>query len=197
MGVDSTQAPLCSPVLGVTGTGGSGKSSLTDELIGRVLHLFPQARIAVFCTDPTKKKTGGALLGDRIRMNFLDPRRVYMRSLASRQSGNELSAALPQIVREFKKLNFDLLVVESSGIGQSNSQILDLADLSLYVMTAEFGAQSQLEKIDMIDFCQPNCHQQSRPPRLARRLSRCKKTIPAFTKIVGANTRRCVFNSII
>ena len=152
MGVDSTQAPLCSPVLGVTGTGGSGKSSLTDELIGRVLHLFPQARIAVFCTDPTKKKTGGALLGDRIRMNFLDPRRVYMRSLAARQSGSELSAALPQIVREFKKLNFDLLIVESSGIGQSSSQILELADLSLYVMTAEFGAQSQLEKIDMIDF---------------------------------------------
>ena len=138
-------------VLGITGTGGSGKSSLTDEIIQRFLNLFPQIKIGVFCVDPTKQKTGGALLGDRIRMNCLQRSGVFMRSFASRSSGSEISSALPEVIRFFKKLDFDLLIVESSGIGQSSSKILEVSDLSLYVMTSEFGAQSQLEKIDMID----------------------------------------------
>lgn len=139
-------------VLGVTGTGGAGKSSLVDELIQRYLNAWPEINIAAICVDPTKRKTGGGLLGDRIRMNSLSRPGVFMHSLASRGSGNELSSALPLIVKEFRALNFDLIIVETSGIGQSSAAVTSICDLSLYVMTSEFGAPTQLEKIDMLDF---------------------------------------------
>lgn len=139
-------------VLGITGTGGAGKSSLIDELMVRFMNHFPAARIGVVCVDPSKRRTGGALLGDRIRMNSLSRRGTFMRSMASRGSGSELAEALPKALSFLKDYNFDLLIAESSGIGQASSKILEVSDLSLYVMTSEFGAQSQLEKIDMIDF---------------------------------------------
>lgn len=139
-------------VLGVTGTGGAGKSSLVDELIQRFLNVIPGLRIGVLCVDPSKRKTGGALLGDRIRMNSLSRPGTFMRSVASRGSGSELAESLPLMLDYGKQLDFDLLIAESSGIGQASSKILEICDLSLYVMTSEFGAQSQLEKIDMIDF---------------------------------------------
>ncbi len=139
-------------VLGVTGTGGAGKSSLVDELITRCLNFYPELRIGVICVDPSKRKTGGALLGDRIRMNSLSRSGVFMRSVASRGSGTEIAKALPDMLSFCKQLDFDLLIAESSGIGQASSRIVEISDLSLYVMTSEFGAQSQLEKIDMIDF---------------------------------------------
>ncbi len=139
-------------VLGVTGTGGAGKSSLVDELIQRFLNLYPGIRVGVICVDPTKKKTGGALLGDRIRMNSLSRPGVFMRSVASRGSGSEIAEALPPMLKEIKEFGFDIIIAESSGIGQASSKILEVSDLSLYVMTSEFGAQSQLEKIDMIDY---------------------------------------------
>jgi isobutyryl-CoA mutase len=142
-------APL---VLGITGTGGAGKSSLIDELLHRFLNVFPGLRIGVVCVDPSKQKTGGGLLGDRIRMNALSRDGVFMRSMASRGSGREIADALPQVLNELKTCDFDLLIAETSGIGQGSSAITEVADLSLYVMTAEFGAPSQLEKIDMIDF---------------------------------------------
>ncbi|MBC7793964.1 MAG: methylmalonyl-CoA mutase family protein, partial [Clostridia bacterium] len=140
------------PVIGLTGTGGAGKSSLTDELVRRFVADSADTRVAVLCIDPTKKKTGGALLGDRIRMNALKSPRVFMRSMATRQSGSEISlyakAVLQLLVREG---DFDVIFVETAGIGQGDSAITDLADLSMYVMTAEYGAQSQLEKIEMLD----------------------------------------------
>lgn len=139
-------------VLGITGTGGAGKSSLIDELLLRFKNLFPEIKIGVICVDPTKKKTGGALLGDRIRMNSLNRQGLFMRSLASRGSGHEISQSLPVVLDFLKTQHFDLLIAESSGIGQASSKILEISDLSLYVMTSEFGAQSQLEKIDMIDY---------------------------------------------
>ena len=142
------------PVLGVTGTGGAGKSSLVDELVLRVRHYFPDKKVGILCVDPTKRKTGGALLGDRIRMNSLSQEGVYMRSLASRGSGSEIAQSLPDALAFCKNLNFDLLIAETSGIGQASSKILEICDHSLYVMTSEFGAQSQLEKIDMIDFAE-------------------------------------------
>ncbi|MGX9133120.1 fused isobutyryl-CoA mutase/GTPase IcmF [Rummeliibacillus sp. JY-2-4R] len=140
------------PVLGITGTGGAGKSSLTDELIRRFLHEFPDKKIAIVSIDPTKQKTGGALLGDRIRMNAIFNNRVYMRSLATRNSHTELSAALGDILDIVKVAGFDLIMVETSGIGQGDAAITSVSDFSMYVMTAEFGAPTQLEKIDMIDF---------------------------------------------
>lgn len=145
----SKEKPL---VLGVTGTGGAGKSSLVDELIQRFLNVYPDVKIGVVCVDPSKQKTGGGLLGDRIRMNSLSRPGVFMRSMASRGSGKEISLALPDTLSALKELDFDLLIAETSGIGQGSSAILDVCDVSLYVMTSEFGAQSQLEKIDMIDF---------------------------------------------
>jgi isobutyryl-CoA mutase len=145
----SKQEPL---ILGITGTGGAGKSSLVDEVITRFLNCFENIKIAVICVDPSKTKTGGALLGDRIRMNSLSRDGVYMRSVASRGSGTEISKALPLLLDEVKTYSFDLVIVESSGIGQSSHAILEVCDKSLYVMTSEFGAQSQLEKIEMIDF---------------------------------------------
>lgn len=140
------------PVIGITGTGGAGKSSLTDELIRRFINEIPEKKIAVLSVDPTKQKTGGALLGDRIRMNAIFSDRVYMRSLATRLSKSELSLAIQDAISVVKAAGFDLIVVETSGIGQGDAGITDICDVSMYVMTSEFGAPSQLEKIDMIDY---------------------------------------------
>ena len=140
-------------VLGITGTGGSGKSSLTDELIRRFrIDQQDKVRIAVLAIDPTRRKAGGALLGDRIRMNSLGADQVYFRSLATRGSGSEVPPCLPDAIAACKAAGFDLVIVETPGIGQGDSAIVNLTDCSLYVMTAEFGAASQLEKIDMLDF---------------------------------------------
>ncbi|MCB0412972.1 MAG: methylmalonyl-CoA mutase family protein, partial [Bdellovibrionales bacterium] len=139
-------------VVGITGTGGAGKSSLIDELVQRFLNHYDGAKVAVVCVDPTKSKTGGALLGDRIRMNSLERPNCFMRSLASRGSGSEISKNLPEVLNLLKTLDFDMIIAESSGIGQNSKAILDISDVSLYVMTSEFGAQSQLEKIEMIDY---------------------------------------------
>ncbi len=141
-----------SPVLGITGTGGAGKSSLVDELVRRFLADSPNKTIAVLSVDPSKRKSGGALLGDRIRMNAIDNSRVYMRSLATRQSNLALSKHVKESIEICKAAAFDLIVVETSGIGQSDTEITDHADVSLYLMTAEYGAATQLEKIDMLDF---------------------------------------------
>ncbi|MDH4471382.1 MAG: methylmalonyl-CoA mutase family protein [Fluviicola sp.] len=140
------------PVLGITGTGGAGKSSLVDELVRRFLLDFPDKQIAVVSVDPSKRKTGGALLGDRIRMNAIKNSRVYMRSLATRQSNLALSKHVSEAIQILKAANYDLIVLETSGIGQSDTEILDHSDVSLYVMTPEYGAATQLEKIDMLDF---------------------------------------------
>lgn len=140
------------PVLGITGTGGAGKSSLTDELIRRFLHELPDRKVAILSIDPTKQKTGGALLGDRIRMNAIFNKRVFMRSLATRGSRTELSGALKDVLDIVKVAGYDLIIVETSGIGQGDAEIDEVSDVSMYVMTSEFGAPSQLEKIDMIDF---------------------------------------------
>jgi methylmalonyl-CoA mutase len=140
------------PVLGITGTGGSGKSSLVDELVRRFLIDFDDKRIAVVSVDPSKRKTGGALLGDRIRMNSISDDRVYMRSLATRQSNLALSKYVGETLLVLKAAEFDLIILETSGIGQSDTEIMDHSDVSLYVMTPEYGAATQLEKIDMLDF---------------------------------------------
>jgi methylmalonyl-CoA mutase len=140
------------PVLGITGTGGAGKSSLIDELLRRFLLDFPQLRIAVLCVDPTRRKTGGALLGDRIRMNAATDARVFVRSMATRRANLALSDSVRDALAVLKVAGFDLILLESSGIGQSDTEIVEHADVSLYVMTPEFGAASQLEKIDMLDF---------------------------------------------
>lgn len=139
------------PVIGITGTGGAGKSSLTDELVRRFLAEFPQKTIAIVSVDPSRVKTGGALLGDRIRMNSIDTPRVFMRSMATRASDRATSAALRDVINLYRKAQFDLIIVETSGIGQSGAEIVDLTDLQLYVMTSEFGAATQLEKINMLD----------------------------------------------
>jgi len=140
------------PILGITGTGGSGKSSLVDELVRRFLIDFKDKTIGIISVDPSKKKTGGALLGDRIRMNAIRNERVYMRSLATRQSNLALSKHVQEALDILKVAQFDLIILETSGIGQSDTEILDHSDASLYVMTPEFGAATQLEKIDMLDF---------------------------------------------
>ena len=140
------------PVVGITGTGGAGKSSLTDELLQRFLRHFPDRHVAVVAVDPTRRRSGGALLGDRIRMNSLGSPNVFMRSLATRRQHLATSAVLAEVIALYRASGFDLVVVETAGIGQSDTEIVDVADLSLYVMTAEFGAASQLEKIDMLDF---------------------------------------------
>ena len=140
------------PVLGITGTGGAGKSSLIDEIAQRFLNFYPDKKIGLICVDPSKRKTGGSLLGDRIRMNSLSRPNIYMRSVASRGSGQEIAASLPEILKFMRGLDFDLLIAETSGIGQGNMAITSVSDLSMYVMTSDFGAQSQLEKIDMIDY---------------------------------------------
>ncbi|MFZ1202394.1 MAG: methylmalonyl-CoA mutase family protein, partial [Desulfobacterales bacterium] len=140
------------PVIGITGTGGAGKSSLTDELIIRLLHDLKEIHVAIISCDPSRRKTGGALLGDRIRMNAIGSPRVYMRSLATRSSQTEIPAALAECVLVAKAAGFDLVIAETAGIGQGDSRITDMVDVSIYVMTSEFGAASQLEKIDMLDF---------------------------------------------
>jgi methylmalonyl-CoA mutase len=140
------------PVLGITGTGGAGKSSLVDELVRRFLMDFKDKTVAIISVDPSKKKTGGALLGDRIRMNAIKNPRVYMRSLATRQSNLALSKHVQEAVDIVKAANFDLIILETSGIGQSDTEIMDHSDVALYVMTPEYGAATQLEKIDMLDF---------------------------------------------
>ena len=140
------------PVLGITGTGGAGKSSLVDELVRRYLADFKDKTIAIISVDPSKRKTGGALLGDRIRMNAIKNDRVYMRSLATRQSNLALSAHVEEAIQVLKAANYDLIILETSGIGQSDTEIQDYSDVSLYVMTPEYGAATQLEKIDMLDF---------------------------------------------
>jgi methylmalonyl-CoA mutase len=140
------------PVLGITGTGGSGKSSLVDELVRRFLIDFPEKTIGLVSVDPSKRKTGGALLGDRIRMNAINSPRVYMRSLATRQSNLALSKYVNEAIQVLKAAEFDLIILETSGIGQSDTEIMEHSDVALYVMTPEFGAATQLEKIDMLDF---------------------------------------------
>jgi methylmalonyl-CoA mutase len=140
------------PVLGITGTGGSGKSSLVDELVRRFLIDFPTKTIGLISVDPSKRKTGGALLGDRIRMNAINNPRVYMRSLATRQSNLALSKYVNEAIQVLKAAKYDLIILETSGIGQSDTEIIEHSDVSLYVMTPEFGAATQLEKIDMLDF---------------------------------------------
>ncbi len=140
------------PVLGVTGTGGAGKSSLVDELVRRFVMDFADKSIAIVSVDPSKRKTGGALLGDRIRMNAINRERVYMRSLATRQSNLALSKHVQAAVDILKAADFDLIILETSGIGQSDTEIVDHSDVALYVMTPEYGAATQLEKIDMLDF---------------------------------------------
>jgi len=140
------------PVLGITGTGGAGKSSLTDEIILRMLHDIDGIHVAVISCDPSRRKTGGALLGDRIRMNSIQNARVYMRSLATRRSLTEIPAALADVILVAKAAGFDFIITETAGIGQGDSSIVDLSDVAMYIMTSEFGAASQLEKIDMLDY---------------------------------------------
>ncbi|TGJ98256.1 methylmalonyl-CoA mutase [Leptospira langatensis] len=140
------------PILGITGTGGAGKSSLTDELVRRFIHDFEDKTIAIISVDPSKRKTGGALLGDRIRMNSISHPRVFMRSFATREANIALNRNVKKSLEVLKSSEFDLVIVETAGIGQSDSEITEVSDLSLYVMTPEFGAATQLEKIDMIDY---------------------------------------------
>jgi methylmalonyl-CoA mutase len=145
------------PVLGITGTGGAGKSSVTDELVRRFLQHFTDKTIAVISVDPSKKKTGGALLGDRIRMNSISNPRVYMRSMATRDDNTALSAYMQDAIDICKLTGFDFIILESAGVGQSDASILDFCDLSLYIMTPEYGAASQLEKINMLDYADIVC----------------------------------------
>jgi len=142
------------PVIGITGTGGAGKSSVTDEILSRFVQYFPAMNIAVLAVDPTRRRTGGALLGDRIRMNSLRKENLYMRSMATRRQHLSTSAMLGDAVAFLKSMAFDLIIVETAGIGQSDSEIVDVVDLPIYVMTSEYGAPSQLEKIDMLDFAE-------------------------------------------
>ena len=147
-----SEAAATGVVVGITGTGGAGKSSLTDELVRRFLREFADKSVAILSVDPSRQKSGGALLGDRIRMNAIHDERVYMRSLATRKSHSELSLAIHDAIQVVKAAGFDLILVETSGIGQGDAAIAEIADVSLYVMTADFGAPTQLEKIDMLDF---------------------------------------------
>jgi methylmalonyl-CoA mutase len=143
-----------SPVVGITGTGGAGKSSLTDELLQRFVRAFPERQIAVVAIDPTRRRSGGALLGDRIRMNSLSASTVFMRSLATRREHLATAAVLREVIDLYAYVGFDLILVETAGIGQSDTEIVDLVDTPIYVMTSEYGAASQLEKIDMLDFAE-------------------------------------------
>ncbi|MEO6670705.1 MAG: methylmalonyl-CoA mutase family protein [Ferruginibacter sp.] len=145
------------PVLGITGTGGAGKSSVTDEIVRRFLNTYTDKTIAVISVDPSKKKTGGALLGDRIRMNAISSPRAYMRSLATRESDKALSKYVQEAIDICKEAAYDFIILESAGVGQSDASILDYCDISMYVMTPEYGAPSQLEKINMIDYADVIC----------------------------------------
>ncbi|HKC37147.1 MAG TPA: methylmalonyl-CoA mutase family protein [Chitinophagaceae bacterium] len=155
--VDSQQSAKTIPVLGITGTGGAGKSSVTDEIVRRFLTNFTDKTIAIVSVDPSKKKTGGALLGDRIRMNSISHPRVYMRSLATRDDNTALSGAVQEAIDICKAAAFDFIILESAGVGQSDASILDHCDVSMYVMTPEYGAASQLEKINMLDYADIVC----------------------------------------
>ena len=160
--LSETNSPLWgaggeTPILGITGTGGAGKSSVTDEIVRRFLHNFLDKTIAVISVDPSKKKTGGALLGDRIRMNSINHPRAYMRSLATRDDNTALSGAVQQAIDICKNAGFDFIILESAGVGQSDASILDFCDVSMYVMTPEYGAASQLEKINMLDYADLIC----------------------------------------
>jgi methylmalonyl-CoA mutase len=186
-GPRTTEPEARTPVVGITGTGGAGKSSLTDELVRRFLADFPDLGIAVLAVDPTKRRTGGALLGDRIRMNSLASDRVYMRSLATRQAHRTLSASTKAAVDVCVAAGFGLVLVESAGAGQADSEIADLSDLSIYVMTPEYGAAMQLEKIDMLDFAdlvainkfdRPGALDALRDVRKQLRRSRAEFTMP-------------------
>lgn len=146
------EVQLKTPVVGITGTGGAGKSSLVDELVRRFLEANKDKQVAILSIDPTKRKSGGALLGDRIRMNAIDDTRVYMRSMATRQSNLALSKHISEVLTVLKASQFDLILLETSGIGQSDSEVVEFSDVSVYVMTPEYGAPTQLEKIDMLDF---------------------------------------------
>ncbi|HET9431542.1 MAG TPA: methylmalonyl-CoA mutase family protein, partial [Chitinophagaceae bacterium] len=150
-------AQLITPVLGITGTGGAGKSSVTDEIVRRFLNNFTDKIIAVISVDPSKKKTGGALLGDRIRMNSISHPRAYMRSLATRDDNTALSSAVQDAIEICRAAGYDLIILESAGVGQSDASILDYCDVSMYVMTPEYGAASQLEKINMLDYADLVC----------------------------------------
>lgn len=152
---DANKRP--SVVVGITGTGGAGKSSVTDEIVRRYLHNFQEKTIAIISVDPSKKKTGGALLGDRIRMNSISHPRSYMRSMATREDNAALSAYIQQAIDICKNAGFDLIILESAGVGQSDASILDYCDVSMYVMTPEYGAASQLEKINMLDYADIIC----------------------------------------
>ena len=151
--IPNLKSPLV-PVVGITGTGGAGKSSVVDELLLRFLHAFPEMRIAVLAVDPTRRRSGGALLGDRIRMNSLRSRRVFMRSMATRRQHAATNVVLKDCIACLKSLGYDLVIVETAGIGQSDSEIVDLVDFPMYVMTSDYGAASQLEKIDMLDYAE-------------------------------------------
>jgi len=140
------------PILGITGTGGAGKSSLTDEIVRRFILDFPEKYVAIISVDPSRRKTGGALLGDRIRMNSIQSEHIFMRSMATRQTNASISKDVTDAIQIFKAANYDLIIVETSGIGQSGTEIVDIADVYMYVMTPEFGAATQLEKIDMLDY---------------------------------------------
>jgi methylmalonyl-CoA mutase len=145
------------PVLGITGTGGAGKSSVTDEIVRRFLNAYTDKTVAVISVDPSKKKTGGALLGDRIRMNSISSPRAYMRSLATRESDKALSEYVQEAIDICKAAAYDFIILESAGVGQSDASILDYVDISMYVMTPEYGAASQLEKINMLDYADVVC----------------------------------------
>ena len=146
--------PQQAPVIGITGTGGAGKSSVSDELLNRFTQYFPDKKVAVLAVDPTRRRSGGALLGDRIRMNSLRNRCYYMRSIATRRQHMATSAILQDAIAFLRSAGFHLVIVETAGIGQSDSEIVDMVDFPVYVMTSDFGAQSQLEKIDMLDFAE-------------------------------------------
>ncbi len=150
--IEARAATSSAPVVGITGTGGSGKSSLVDELLRRFLLDFEDLKVAVISVDPSKRRSGGALLGDRIRLNSLPHPRAYMRSLATRQANLALSPHVQRAIEVVKAAGFDLVLLETSGIGQSDTEIVDYSDMSIYVMTPEYGAATQLEKIDMLDF---------------------------------------------
>ncbi len=195
--IDSDPSPAAAAkaiVLGVTGTGGAGKSSLVDELVLRITRDFPDLRIAVLAVDPTKRKTGGALLGDRIRMNAVYGPRVFLRSLATRFSGSELSLSVRAMTRVLSRAGYDLVMVETAGIGQGSSAICDVADLSLYVMTPDFGGPTQLEKIDMLDFADLVAVNKSdrrgaedAATMVRRQVARVRRGSPAFVALTRAS----------